>query len=40
LQLRRDLEAALERLWTLAAADPRRAQGDTEVATPSVKALP
>ncbi len=29
LQLRRDLEAALERLWTLAAPDPRRAQGDT-----------
>ncbi len=28
LQLRRDLEAALARLWTLATPDPRRAQGD------------
>jgi hypothetical protein len=34
LQLRRDLEAALERLWTLAAPEPRRAQGDTKVAPP------
>ncbi len=39
-QLRRDLEAALERLWTLAAPDPRRAQGDTEIATPSLKSSP
>ena len=29
LQLRRDLEAALDRLWALAAPDPRRAPGDT-----------
>ena len=35
LQLRRDLEAALERLWTLAAPDPNRAQGNTDIATPS-----
>jgi hypothetical protein len=27
LHLRRDLEGALERLWTLAAPDPHRAQG-------------
>jgi len=40
LQLRRDLDAALEHLWTLAAPDPLRAQGDTEVATPSLKASP
>jgi hypothetical protein len=40
LQLRRDLEAALERLWTLAAPDPLRAQGDTEVATPARKSSP
>ena len=39
-QLRRDLEAALERLWTLAAPDPQRAQGDTEIATPSLKSVP
>ena len=40
LQLRRDLEAALERLWTLAAPDPNRAQGNTEIATPSLKSAP
>ena len=40
LQLRRELEAALDRLWTLAAPDPRRAQGDTEIATPSLKSVP
>ncbi len=40
LQLRRDLEAALTRLWTLATPDPRRAQGDTETATPSLKSSP
>ena len=40
LQLRRELEAALERLWTLAAPDPRRPQGDTEIATPSLKSSP
>src|SRR2546425_10808438 len=28
LQWRRELEAALDRLWTLAAPDPRRPQGD------------
>ena len=32
LQLRRDLDAALERPWTLAAPDPRRAPGDTQEA--------
>ena len=31
LRLQRDLEAALERLWTLAAPDPNRAPGDTEL---------
>jgi hypothetical protein len=40
LQLRRDLETALDRLWTLAAPDPRRAPGDTEVAIPTVKPSP
>ena len=40
LQLRRELEAALDRLWTLAAPDPRRAQGDTQIATPSLKSSP
>ena len=40
LQLHRDLEAALERLWTLAAPDQRRAQGNTEIATPSPKTVP
>ena len=40
LQLRRDLDAALERLWTLAAPDPLRAQGDTTVATPTLKSSP
>ena len=40
LQLRRDLEAALERLWILAAPDPHRAQGDTEIATPLSKSSP
>jgi hypothetical protein len=34
LQLRRELDAALERLWTLAAPDPLRS-GHTERATPS-----
>ena len=38
LQLRRDLEAALERLWTLAAPDPHRATGNTEIPTPASKA--
>jgi hypothetical protein len=40
LQLRRDLEAALERLWTLAAPDPQRAHGNTQIATPSLKSGP
>jgi len=40
LRLRRDLDAALERLWPLAPSDPRRAQGNTEVATPSLKSSP
>ena len=40
LQLRRDLEAARDRLWTLAAPDSLRPQGDTEVATPSLKSSP
>ena len=33
LQLRRDLDAALERLWNLAAPDPLR-PGHTEIAPP------
>ncbi len=40
LQLRRDLDAALDRLWALAAPDPRRAPGGTETATPSLKSSP
>ncbi len=40
LQLRRDLEAELDRLWALAAPDPRRAPGGTETATPSLKSSP
>jgi hypothetical protein len=40
LQLRRDLETELERLWTLAAPDPHRAQGNTQIATPTVKSIP
>lgn len=36
LRLRRELDAALERLWTLAAPDPLR-QGHTEIATPCLK---
>ena len=40
LQLRRDLDAALDGLWALAAPDPRRAPGDTQIATPSLKASP
>ena len=40
LQLRRDLEAALDRLWTLAAPDPRRVPEGTEIATPSLKSAP
>jgi hypothetical protein len=40
LQLRRDLEAALDRLWTFAAPDPHRPQGDTAVAAPSPMSSP
>lgn len=40
LQLRRELVAALDRLWTLAAPDPRRAPGDTDIAAPSLTARP
>jgi hypothetical protein len=40
LQLRRDLDAALEHLWTLAAPDPHRPHGDAEVAPPSLKSAP
>jgi hypothetical protein len=40
LQLRRDLETALDRLWALAAPDPHRVAGHTEVATPSLKSSP
>jgi len=40
LQLRRTLEHELDRLWALAAPDPRRAPGDTQIATPSLKASP
>ncbi len=41
LQLQRDLEAALERLWSLAAPDPSRASGGaTSIAPPPVKSSP
>lgn len=40
LQLRRTLERELDRLWALAAPDPRRAPGDTEIATPLLKPFP
>jgi hypothetical protein len=40
LQLRRDLETALERLWTLAAPDPHRAPGNIDIATPSLTPVP
>ena len=39
LQLPRQLDAALERLWTLAAPDPHRAAGDTQIATPPLKSF-
>ena len=39
LRLRRELDAALQRLWALAAADPLR-QGHTEIATPLPKSSP
>jgi hypothetical protein len=34
LQLRRDLERELDRLWALAAPDPHRPEGNTQIATP------
>jgi hypothetical protein len=40
LQLRRTLERELDRLWALAAPDPRRAPGDTEIATPLLPSPP
>ena len=40
LQLRRDLDAALDRLWALAAPDPRRARAHTEMATPTRNSSP
>src|SRR5262249_35912993 len=39
LQLRRDLEAALDRLWTLAAPDPHRAARQAEIAAPTSSPL-
>jgi hypothetical protein len=40
LQLRRELDAALERLWTLAVRDPRHPEGETKLPAPSLKAAP
>ncbi|MCI0343967.1 MAG: hypothetical protein L0221_00800, partial [Chloroflexi bacterium] len=40
LQLRRDLERELDRLWTLAAPDPQRLGGHTWVAAPTLKSSP
>jgi hypothetical protein len=40
LRLRRDLEAALDRLWALAAPDPRRAQGEIKITNSSLKSSP
>lgn len=40
LPLRRDLEAALDRLWMLAAPDPLRGSGHPEMATPLGKSSP
>ena len=40
LQLRRELEAALDRLWTLAAPDPYRAGGHSEIAATPPKSSP
>jgi hypothetical protein len=39
LRLCRELDAALDRLWTLAVPDPRR-PSHTEIATPSMKSAP
>ena len=40
LQLRRELERELDRLWALAAPDPRRAPGDTPTAPPLLPSPP
>jgi hypothetical protein len=40
LQLRRALERELDRLWALAAPDPRRAPENTEIATPPPPVAP
>jgi hypothetical protein len=40
LQLRRQLERELDRLWTLAAPDPRRPGGNTEIAPPFLPSSP
>jgi hypothetical protein len=40
LHLRRELDRELERLWALAAPDPSRVPGDTEVATPRLPSRP
>jgi len=40
LELRRDHDTALERLWTLAAPEPRPPQGDIDLAPPSLKSSP
>jgi transposase InsO family protein len=40
LRLRRDLDAALDRLWPLAAPDPRRAPGHTDLAPSTQKSSP
>jgi hypothetical protein len=40
LQLWRDLDAALERLWPLAAPDPHRAEGNSDIPPPSRKSSP
>jgi hypothetical protein len=39
LRLRRELDAALDRLWTMAAPDPHRSS-HTEIATPASKSTP
>ena len=40
LQLRRQLERELERLWAMAAPDPHRPEGDTQIAAPPLKSSP
>jgi hypothetical protein len=40
LRLRRALERELDRLWTLAAPDPHRAPGNTEIAPPLLSSPP